>query len=434
MIKEFRASEKKIYDPIHGFIRFDEHEKLLIDSFCFQRLHYIHQLGATYLVFPGATHSRFEHSLGVMTLASEIYRRLCKNVRPDLFNFLPRSGSVEYLYWKKVIRLAALCHDLGHLPFSHVAEKDILLSNKGHEMWTLKIIRSESLEKIWRKLQKKALFTRLESKQNLIDDVIKLALGEQVLKKIDPEYDYNFNNWERILSEIIIGDFFGADRIDYLLRDAKFTGIVYGLFDYLQLIESLRILPQGSELKLGIDENGIESCESLLLARHFMHKRVYQYPSVRAYNFHLKRFMRIFYSEKEILKDVSNFLSQNDATVINELNLAAKIKTHKGHEDAKKIIFRKDRFKAIALSDTITKKDLINFKTKNNIEDSQIEWEFMKQKEKLDLTFPVIKHHLAINKAKDASFLLSKIPASMSNWVYVTPEFEIPMLQFLEKK
>jgi len=73
-----RDSHKKVYDPIHGFIRFDDNEKMLIDSFAFQRLHYIHQLGGAYLVFPGATHSRFEHSLGVMELSSRIYEKICE--------------------------------------------------------------------------------------------------------------------------------------------------------------------------------------------------------------------------------------------------------------------------------------------------------------------------------------------------------------------
>ena len=76
MVKDFLYAEKKIYDPVHGFIPFDEFEKELIDSLPFQRLHYVHQLGIAYLVYPGATHTRFEHSLGVMELSSRIYDTL----------------------------------------------------------------------------------------------------------------------------------------------------------------------------------------------------------------------------------------------------------------------------------------------------------------------------------------------------------------------
>jgi uncharacterized protein len=434
MVKEFRASHKKIYDPVHGFIKFDDEEKELIDSFAFQRLHYIHQLGVSYMVFPGATHTRFEHSLGVMELATMIYKKLCKGVRPDLFNFLPRTGSSIYIYWKKVIRLAALCHDLGHLPFSHVAEKDFL-KPYGHEKWTLKIIKSHAMEPIWKKINSELLDNSLSSVDELIRDIVKLAIGEKVLQKIDPDNDYQFDTWHRILSEIINGDFFGADRIDYLLRDAKFTGVVYGLFDYLQLIESLKIIPVGEgedNFRLGIDENGIESCEALLLARHFMYRRVYQNSTVRSYNFHLKRFMLEMYSDLDILKDVNKFLSQNDISVLNELILATKDKEHRGHEDAKRIINRKDRFKAIPLSDKISERDLIKFKNKYNIDPKNIAWEISQDKEELDLSFPVVKYHMTVTSAKESSLLLTTIPSIVSNWVYVAPEYEISILKFLE--
>ena len=105
MVKDFVSTQKRIYDSVHGFIRFDEYERKLIDSKPFQRLHFIHQLGIGYLVYPGATHSRFEHSLGVMDLATRIYNRICKTARPDVLHLVPREGSAEYVYWKKVIRI-----------------------------------------------------------------------------------------------------------------------------------------------------------------------------------------------------------------------------------------------------------------------------------------------------------------------------------------
>src|SRR5476651_2062324 len=101
MVKDFLYADKKIYDSVHGFISFDEFEKELIDSLPFQRLHYIHQLGIAYLVYPGATHTRFEHSLGVMELASQIFDRIASK------HEIPQAD-----YWRQVLRLAALCHDL----------------------------------------------------------------------------------------------------------------------------------------------------------------------------------------------------------------------------------------------------------------------------------------------------------------------------------
>ncbi len=431
MVKDFLYADKKIYDSVHGFIPFDEFEKELIDSWPFQRLHYIHQLGAAYLVYPGATHTRFEHSLGVMTLATLMFEKTCRSVRPDVFHFVPRKGSSDYLYWRRVLRMAALCHDLGHLPFSHVAEK-ALLGQFGHEHWTLKIIDSSYLAPVWDKLRKHPAYVADLVERDIIEDIKKIAVGEEKWKS---ETSNSFSPWEKIVSEIITGDFFGADRIDYLLRDAKSTGVAYGVFDYHQLIESLRVLPSvdrgGDELQLGIDENGLESCEALLLARHFMHRRVYQYSSVKAYNFHLRRYMLANYSKQ--IETVEEFLSLSDTDVISSLNKAAIAPKLAGHTDAKCVIFRQHRFRAIALADHVTIEDLKKFKQNNRLADTEIDWEFYPTEEVQDrLCFPVSRRHVVIQKARDCSDLLLNIPSKRSNWVYISPERDLELVNFLE--
>lgn len=431
MVKDFLYAGKKIYDSVHGFILFDEFEKELIDSLPFQRLHYIHQLGIAYLVYPGATHTRFEHSLGVMALATLMFDKICKSVRPDVFHFVPRKGSSDYLYWKRVIRMAALCHDLGHLPFSHVAEKD-LLGAKGHEYWTLKIIDSPYLAPVWEKLKAAPAYMQEIVERDIVEDIKKISVGEEKWKAVTGK---GFTPWEKIVSEVITGDFFGADRIDYLLRDAKSTGVAYGLFDYHQLIESLRILPsvdRGSdELQLGIDENGLESCEALLLARHFMHRRIYQISSVKAYNFHLRRYMVANYSKQ--LETVDEFLSLSDTDVISALNKAAKDPKLPGHADAQCVIFRQHRFRAIAVPEQITEEDLKRFKAKNKLTDAEIDWEFHHLEPPPDrLSFPVSRRHVIIQKARDCSDLLLKVPSKKSNWVYISPEHDLEFVNFLE--
>ena len=433
MVKDFLYSDKKNYDSVHGFIPFDEFEKELIDSLPFQRLHYIHQLGIAYLVYPGATHTRFEHSLGVMHLATLMFEKICKSIRPDVFHFVPRKGSSDYLYWRRVIRMAALCHDLGHLPFSHVAEKD-LLGRAGHEVWTLKIIDSAYLKPVWDKLKASPSYLEDLIERDIVEDIKKIAIGEEKWKEVTGK---TLSPWERIVSEVITGDFFGADRIDYLLRDAKSTGVAYGLFDYHQLIEMLRILPSadrgGDELLLGIDENGLESCEALLLARHFMHRRIYQYSSVKAYNFHLRRYMKAVFFKK-MLESVDDFLSVSDTDVISALNKAAKDASQPGHKDAQCVIFRQHRFRAVALSDLIAEKDLIEFKNKNKLTDADIDWEFHKNEAPPDrLSFPVSRRHVVIQKARECSDLLLKVPSKKSNWVYISPEHDLDLIQFLEK-
>ncbi len=435
MVKDFAHATKRIYDPVHGFIRFDEHEKRLINSFPFQRLHYIRQLGLAYFVYPGATHTRFEHSLGVMELATRMYRQLCRTVRPDLFHFIPRKGSLEYVYWEKVLRMAALCHDLGHLPFSHVAEKEFL-GAAGHEKLTMEMICSPILKEVWDLLDATPLF-QMNNKSSIRDDVVKISIGERKYKELYQTKE-GFSSWERILSQIITADFFGADRIDYLLRDSRGTGIVYGLFDYLQLIECLRILPsiehpQEGYLELGIDENGMESCEALLLARHFMHRRVYQYASIQSYNFHMRRFLTTSYTKEDFLDNLDTMIMTNDSQVIVALHLAAFDPSHKGHEDAKRIVFRENLFKAIAVPTKIAEEDLKAFKRKNSIKDDEMQWRFVTEEEiernTPRFSFPVSCPSLQICKAEESSSLLLKVPSHLSHWVFIAPQFELLFLE-----
>src|SRR6059058_2083331 len=125
MAKDFH----EIRDPIHNFIRVETEERRILDSRPFQRLRYIHQLAMTYLVYPGATHRRFEHSLGVMELATRIFDVVTDkaNITDDVRELLPEvDDDFKRTYWRQVLRTAALCHDVGHLPFSHAAEKDLL--------------------------------------------------------------------------------------------------------------------------------------------------------------------------------------------------------------------------------------------------------------------------------------------------------------------
>jgi hypothetical protein len=400
----------KLYDPVHQFIYLDDDEATLIDTLPFQRLRYIRQMGTAYLVYPGATHSRFEHSLGVLELSSQIFDRMVSKfpkLRPD------------YPYWRKVVRLAALCHDVGHLPFSHVGEK-ALLGKGGHEKWTYQIIQSPALMPLWEQL--KAQYHN----PDLVDHILKLAIGEKKLKEIG--HASPFSSWEKVMCEIITGDFFGADRIDYLLRDSKSSGVSYGLFDYHQLIETVHILSSGGDLELGIEENGIESCEALLLSRHFMHRRVYQYATVKSYNFHLSRFM-----EKTVkISDLNHYLALTDNDIIIELFKAAKDPHHPGHFDARSVLERKHRFKAIAVPAEITLQDLENFQKQHKIPKESIAWDFVgKGTSKIGFNFPVLLKNQKIVNGSEVSTL--SIPTGSSTWVYIDPKYEDSFLQYVER-
>ena len=163
----------EIRDPIHVFIRFDSDERKVIDSRPFQRLRHIHQLALTSLVYPGATHRRFEHSLGVMEVATRIYDVVTRpeNIhRESVQKIVPRPEEYKYDYWRRVLRMAALLHDSGHLPFSHAAEKELLPEGWSHERLSLEIIRSNELKGLWNDLKING------------EDVAKLAVGPKLYR------------------------------------------------------------------------------------------------------------------------------------------------------------------------------------------------------------------------------------------------------------
>ncbi len=334
----------EIRDPIHTFIRITTEERKVLDSRPFQRLRHIHQLAMTYLVYPGATHKRFEHSLGVMELATRVFdvvtqqENMCDEVR----NLLPQiSDQNQKMYWREVLRVAALCHDMGHLPFSHAAEKDLLPEGWSHERLTADIIQSEEMENIWNEMT-----PPLRSK-----DIVKVAVGEKEIKKFEKETE--LTPWERILSEIITGNVFGVDRIDYLLRDSLHSGVAYGKFDHYRLIDTLRILPSPEisideksetypkEPSLGIEEGGLHSAEALLLARYFMFTQVYLHPVRRIYDIHLKEFLINYLEGGKFSTNIKDILDVTDNNIIVGIVKASEDEQSIGYRHAKRIAERK---------------------------------------------------------------------------------------------
>lgn len=331
----------EIRDPIHIFVRLNSHEREVLNSRAFQRLRHIHQLALTYLVYPGATHKRFEHSLGVMELAGRVFDVVtsAENVSDEIRRLLdPISRQDDLSYWRLVLRMAALCHDVGHLPFSHAAEKELLPEGWDHERLTRLIISCDEMHAIWN-----SMTPPLRS-----EDVVKLALGPKKASDLD------FSDWETILSEIIVGDAFGVDRMDYLLRDSHHTGVGYGRFDHYRLIDTLRILPaypsgekQSSlEPALGVEEGGVHSAEALMLARYFMFSQVYLHPVRRIYDIHLMDFLREWLNGGKFSTTLEKHLMTTDNEVTVSILESAHSKNLPGALHARRIVERK-HFKLI---------------------------------------------------------------------------------------
>lgn len=248
-----KTNEMKVMrDPVHGYIHV-EYQVIwdCINTKEFQRLRRIHQLGGTYEVYHTAEHSRFAHSLGVY----EVTRRMVNEV----------SGLKELSEEDKVtVMCAALLHDLGHGPFSHAFES---ITPVAHEVYTQRVI--------------------LEDTQ--IHEVLK-QVSVDFPEKVASIIRYEHPN--ELLNQIVSGQL-DADRMDYLLRDAYFTGTSYGKFDLERILRTMRV----RENKIVVKESGIHSVEDYIMARYHMYWQVYYHPVGRSYE-------AILYSVFKRMKDV----------------------------------------------------------------------------------------------------------------------------------
>lgn len=189
----------EIRDPIHTFVRLDSEDRLVLDSTPFQRLRDIQQLSMSHFVYPGATHKRFEHSLGVMELASRAYDSLTQPHKIEqVRGLLDQLDSPEKVArWRRVVRMAALCHDMGHFPFSHASEH-LLPAGWDHERMSRALIFSEEMQDIWQKGMDAPMRA---------EEIADLAVGP------DPDSPEAFPAWKAVLKEIITSDVFGVDRM-----------------------------------------------------------------------------------------------------------------------------------------------------------------------------------------------------------------------------
>ncbi len=310
----------EVRDGLYGFIEFDNLIKQLIDSAPFQRLRSIHQLAMCYQVYPGATHKRFEHSLGVMEMATRIFdavfdRRIPDPVYDRIKHEVEPEGRKDY--WRTAVRLAALLHDIGHLPFSHAAEHELLPKGWNHERITAAMIRESEINQI------------LSNARPIVESNDVIDLCWDVRKRAEIEPGFKLSPWKSLLNEIITGNTFGADRIDYLLRDSWHAGVGYGRFDHQRLIAGLRatVDRNNDEIALGLDIGAIHSAEALLLGRYFMYTQVYFHDVRRAYDLHLMEFLQNWatkYRNGRLPTDWREMLHITDDEVLSALREAAR--------------------------------------------------------------------------------------------------------------
>jgi uncharacterized protein len=246
-------SEKFLRDPIHGSIGFDkERERLIIDLVNtreFQRLRRIRQLGALFLTFHGAEHTRFTHSVGTAFMAKRMVDALKASGE------LARHGrSIERT--RLVAIAAALLHDIGHGPFSHLYEK--VFNDRRHEEWTRMIVRDRRGE-IGRLLRR-------------------AGMTEEILAVYDRTSRHAF------VSDIVSSQL-DADRLDYLLRDSFMTGVAYGRYDLEWILINLRLARRKKDPRQRLALNaakGYHAAEQFVIGRYLMYEQVYYHKTSRA--------------------------------------------------------------------------------------------------------------------------------------------------------
>ena len=217
------VKEKSIKDPVHGSITISQAMQHLLDLKEVQRLRHIRQLGFAYLVYPGANHTRFEHSLGTMHLAMKVASHICLSDEQE-----------------SLVSASALLHDIGHGPYSHAIE--LLLKEK------------------------------LGTEHTYIQPLLHDPSVQDALCALDldlHEIDAMIRGTHQ-LAGILHGDI-DVDRMDYLRRDAHYTGVPYGTVDCERLVHSLQLGDDG----LVLEESGIHAAESLIIARTLMRSSVY---------------------------------------------------------------------------------------------------------------------------------------------------------------
>ncbi|MBI2649201.1 MAG: HD domain-containing protein [Thaumarchaeota archaeon] len=268
----------EIRDPVHGYIKITGVERAVIDSPFVQRLRRIHQLAGAYMVYPGAVHTRFDHVLGAMHVAGLMAESIANNIHLDKTKI-------------QDIRLAALLHDVGHGPFSHLFEEVLAeKTNLTHEDISQKIVLKSNVRDI---LENYGISSR---------KISDLCVGK--LNK--PPY----------MNEIVAGGL-SADIMDYLLRDSYFTGVEYGKVDIHRIIDSIEIVKN----HLALNQAALYAFEAILIARYEMFKAVYFHRTVRASELMLVHSMSLANNALKLtdFSKIENYLRLTDEIVFDRL-------------------------------------------------------------------------------------------------------------------
>ena len=279
----------EIRDPVHGAVRIDLHEKRVVSHRAVQRLRGVRQLGFSHHPFPGATHTRFIHSLGAMHLAGQAF--------DQCFRDQPFTSGSRRRALRHCVRLAALCHDLGHAPYSHAAEFAMpVLRELGIRVYEPAAVAQRLDQRAHHEDYTIGILTETD-----LSDTIRRSFPfgpEHIAALINPHVvvgdDFFVDNGfdvRPLLSQLISSDL-DVDRLDYLVRDSYYTGARYGQIDVPWLISSLsRHVDEQGRVCLALDNQALYAFDDYLVARFHMFLMVYFHHKSVAYEEMLRRYV-----------------------------------------------------------------------------------------------------------------------------------------------
>jgi HD superfamily phosphohydrolase len=294
----------EIRDPIHGSIHIDDSEIPIIEHPFFQRLRNIKQLGFSEYSFPGATHTRYIHSIGVMHVSTIVFDKLFSKTDNELLRL------------RQTLKMACLLHDIGHAPLSHSTEivmpqvsrlklpKRFQIDNPElqatHEDYTIKAIADSSFTDS---------FKQIEDKFGVNANAIaELVIGHTT----DPDYfTINGVNYFPILHQLVSSEI-DCDRMDYLLRDSYFCGVSYGQYDLDWLTDNIVKCPINNRIHLGISDKALSTFDDFLLSRFHMFLMVYFHYRAVCLEQMLLRYFKTQQHEYEIPADIEEYQQHDD--------------------------------------------------------------------------------------------------------------------------
>ncbi|MCD6324468.1 MAG: HD domain-containing protein [Desulfurococcales archaeon] len=249
---------KYVFDEVHGYIPLDELERRLVDTPTFQRLRRIKQLAQAWLVYPGAVHTRFSHSLGVMHLMGKIAGKLADAglIRKDDL---------------RLLKIAALLHDVGHTPYSHAIE---------------------SYFKVRYGLKHEVIGSWIITEDPYIKDVLR----EYGIEPFEVSAIIRGRHREASYNMLMSSDM-DVDRLDYLLRDALHTGVKYGVIDIERIVQTITLDPEGY---IAFPQKAVQAVEAFYIARLHMYRSVYYHKTIAGYQLLIQEIYRQMAETKEI--------------------------------------------------------------------------------------------------------------------------------------